>query len=67
MTKKRVPVCIRLPEDLAFKVDMLLLDARGRVKYGAKQRLIERLLREWVERELAKRNIRVEVEKGGEQ
>jgi len=45
---KRIAICIRLPIDVATKLDLLLQDELGRVRYGSKQRLIERLVREWI-------------------
>lgn len=38
-----------LPTELTAKVDLLLLDPMtGRVKYGSRKKLVEKLLREWL-------------------
>lgn len=54
MRRKRKEPHIRLdveiPESLAAEVELLLFDpVRGKTRYGARQRLIENLLRKWVE------------------
>jgi len=52
-TVRRTAICVRLPEDLVLRCDLLLADSYGRVKYGSRQRLFEALLRQWVETEMA--------------
>ena len=43
---------ITLPADVANRVDLTLLDSvTGRVKYGARQKLAERLFRRYLEEE----------------
>jgi len=42
-------VHVSLPSSLVNKVDLLLLDARGRPQFAARSKLIERLLRTWVQ------------------
>jgi len=49
--KKRIAICIRLPADVATTLDLLLQDELGRVRYGAKQRLIESLVRDWIRKQ----------------
>jgi len=47
-----VPVFTSLPQSLAAKVELLLFDpVTNKPKYGGRSKLIEQLLREWVERQ----------------
>ena len=47
---------ITLPESLANRVDLLLIDPlSGRVKYGSRSGLVERLLREHLDAGAARR------------
>lgn len=46
---------ITLPADLADRVDLTMLDPlTGRVKYGGRQKLIERLLRRHLQEEFTR-------------
>lgn len=48
-TVRRIPWKCYVPEDVAAKVDLLLLDTlRDKVEYGARSELVTQLLREWV-------------------
>lgn len=48
----RVQWKLYLPLSLAAEVELLLLDPlREKVKYGARNELIEKLLREWLEKQ----------------
>lgn len=43
---------VELPESLTSKVELLLLDpTTGRIRYAARQRLTEQLLRQWLTRQ----------------
>jgi hypothetical protein len=45
-------ITARLPEQLFVDVKLLLADpVTGRVRYGAMSKLVERLLREWVDQQ----------------
>lgn len=47
---------ISIDAALAGQVEMLLLDPiHGKAKYGSRSKLIERLLRDWVDSQLAAR------------
>ena len=46
---KKTLIAVRIPEDLNAAVNLLLADELGRVRYGSKSRLVEALLRQWVE------------------
>lgn len=42
-------IAVQVPQTLLAKVDLYLFDpVRGGVRYGARSKLITRLLREWV-------------------
>ena len=50
LTTPKVLWRIRIPEDLAAEVDLLLFDpVTGNPRYGSKAQLMEQLLRDWVE------------------
>ena len=49
-SEARVQWKLYLPETIAAEVELLLLDPlRDRVKYGARNELVEKLLRKWLE------------------
>lgn len=49
-SEPRVQWKIYLPTSIAAQVELLLLDPmRERVKYGARNELVEKLLRSWLE------------------
>jgi len=58
---------ISLPSDLAAQVELLLLDPmRGKPKVGARSKLIEQLLRGWIEERKKEILSQLEaVERGG--
>ena len=49
----RIPITVRLPEDLVLKCDLLLMNDNGRTEYGTRQRLIEHLLQEWANTQIS--------------
>jgi len=45
-----VEVSVSIPTTLLDKIDLLLFDpVRGRVRYGARSKLIQQLLKRWVD------------------
>lgn len=51
-------VMINLPESLLTRLDLYFFDPKtGKPKYGSRSRLIERLLREWLDRQEAKNEL----------
>ena len=45
----RVAWKVYLPQNLAAEIELLLLDPmREKIRYGARNELLERLLREWI-------------------
>lgn len=51
-SEPRVAWKIYLPQSLAAQIELLLLDPmREKVKYGARNELLEQLLRDWFERQ----------------
>lgn len=53
--EETVPWIFNMPASLAYKVDLLLMNPlTGKVKYGARKQLAEKLFREWLERQIGK-------------
>ena len=53
-----VCVLVSLPMDLSASVDLALFDPiRGKIKYGARSRLVSDLLRGWLEKREKKKQV----------
>lgn len=54
-TEPRAEWKVYLPSSLAAEVELLLIDPlREKVKYGARNELLEKLLRDWLQKEKEK-------------
>ncbi len=52
--EQKVPYNALIPEGLAAKIDLLLLNPMtGKIKYGARSQLIEKILRRWLEEQIS--------------
>ena len=63
-TDPKVPLgTIRIPKSLHDPITLLLCDpVTGKVEYGAMNSLVERLLREWLDREIRKEKEEVKAD-----
>jgi len=59
---KKVQLNVRIPADLAIRLDALVADSLGRVRHGAKQRAVVEALWAWVIAQEKQRN----TKEGGE-
>lgn len=51
LTVPNVEITAKIPSDLEAEIALLLIDPmRSKIRYGARSKLIERLLRDWRDR-----------------